>query len=73
MTVAPEPVATRRTVAVPSISWRWLFAAAAVLLAVFAAVAYSNTPTDTTFGIPALTWIWASVGSALIVVFGVIV
>lgn len=64
----PQPVA-RQTVAYrPAL--RWLFVVAAVVLAVFAAVAYSNTPTDTLFNIPALTWVWAGVGSVLIVVFG---
>ena len=72
MTVAAPPAAARRAVAFPSSSWRWLFVVAAVVLAVFAAVAYSNAPADTLFGIPALTWIWAGVGSVLIVVFGVV-
>lgn len=73
MTVAPQPVAARRTVTMPATaSLRWIFAVGAVVLAVFAAVAYSNTPSDTMFGIPALTWVWASVGSALIVVFGIV-
>jgi hypothetical protein len=71
MTVAPQPAA-RRTVAFPTASLRWIFVVAAVVLAVFAAVAYSNTPTDTLFNIPALTWVWAGVGSVLIVIFGVV-
>ena len=73
MTVAqPQPVVARRTVALPTAGLRWVFVVAAVVLAVFAAVAYSNTSSDTLFGIPALTWIWAGVGSTLIVIFGAV-
>lgn len=54
----------------PRPGMRWLFALAAIVLAVFAAVAFSNTPADTLFDIPALTWVWAAVGAVLIFIFG---
>lgn len=65
---APQPVAARRVDYRPGL--RWLFVVAAVVLAVFAAVAYSNAPADTLFDVPALTWVYAGVASVLIVIFG---
>ena len=63
----------RKKLITPKSKRGWgLTVAGRAVLAVFAAVAYSNAPADTLFGIPALTWIWAGVGSVLIVVFGVV-
>ncbi len=47
----------------------YIFAIAAIVFAVFAAVAYSNSPMGTAFNIPALTWVWASVSSGLVFLF----
>lgn len=70
MTAPAQPTAQPAVAYRPFV--RWIFAVAAVGLAVFASVAYSNGPGETLFNIPALTWVWAGVGSALIVVFAVI-